>query len=97
MSDSSGLAAQVSAARERVDVAARQQARIEAEAEAAQREAQRAMARLSEEFGVASVEDALSLLADLERQIEAALGAIDTQLAAAGEVDEIVQCSVPSR
>jgi enamine deaminase RidA (YjgF/YER057c/UK114 family) len=55
------------------------------------------MARLSEEFGVASVEDALSLLADLERQIEAALGAIDTQLAAAGEVDEIVQCSAPSR
>ncbi len=85
MSDAGGLAAQVSAARERVDVATRQQARIEAEAEAAQREAQRAMARLSEEFGVASVEDALSLLADLERQIEAELGTIDTQLVAAGE------------
>ena len=85
MSDAGGLAAQVSAARERVDVATRQQARIEAEAEAAQREAQRAMARLSEEFGVSSVEDALALLADLERQIEAELGTIDTQLVAAGE------------
>lgn len=85
MSDAGGLAAQVSAARERVDVATRQQARIEAEAEAAQREAQRAMARLSEEFGVSSVEDALLLLADLERQIKAELGTIDTQLVAAGE------------
>ena len=85
MSESGGLAAQVSAARERVDVATRQQARIEAEAEAAQREAQRAMARLSEEFGVSSVEAALVLLADLERQIEAELGTVDTQLAAAGE------------
>jgi len=85
VSDAGGLAAQVSAARERVDVATRQQARIEAEAEAAQREAQRAMARLSEEFGVSSVEDALLLLADLERQIKAELGTIDTQLVAAGE------------
>ena len=85
MSDPGGLAAQVSAARERVDVAARQQARIEAEAEAAQREAQRAMARLSEEFGVSSTEAALALLADLERQIETELGTINTQLAAAGE------------
>jgi uncharacterized membrane protein len=68
-----------------VGVATRQQARIEAEAEAAQREAQRAMARLSEEFGVASVEDALALLADLECQLEDALGTINTQLAAAGE------------
>ena len=85
MSDAGGLAAQVSAARERVDVATRQQARIEAEAEAAQREAQRAMARLSEDFGVSSVEDALALLANLERQIKAELGTIDTQLVAAGE------------
>jgi len=89
VSESTGLAAQVSAARERVDVATRQQARIEAEAEAAQREAQRAMARLSEEFGVSSVEDALALLADLERQLEDALGAIDTQLAAAGEDHDV--------
>lgn len=79
------LAAEVTVVRRQAEEASRVLARAEVTLEGARAEAERALTRLSEEFGVSSVEEAERLLAELEQQVIAELDIVTTKLAETGE------------
>jgi hypothetical protein len=82
-SDLASDVASLSAEVERLRAA---QVRAEAAAEAAQGEYDRALAKLAEEFGVASVEEASALLTELEAEVTSHLETARSQLAKANGV-----------
>jgi hypothetical protein len=79
----SDLASDVASLSAEVERLRATQLRAEASAEAAQGEYDRAMAKLSAEFGVSSVEEALLLLGELESQVASHLETAREQLAMA--------------
>jgi hypothetical protein len=79
----SDLASDVASLSAEVERLRATQLRAEASAEAAQGEYDRALAKLSEEFGAASVEEARALLAELEAEVTSHLEMARSQLAKA--------------
>lgn len=84
MTTAGGLDDQVREIKARIDNAARQRARSEAERDSAQSMVDRVRHQLREEFGVDSPEEARAVLAQLEAELQAAVTEIKSSLEVIG-------------